>query len=549
MSDPRAIPCTVSEAAASTLPSLEAIAATAWTLEPPSPSEMKDLMRDEAGLLVDGLLVRVARGCGALDVVIGEGLASLRVGDRALRLGYSSVGDYAEDRLGINASTADKMARLAIALRDRPVLRAAVWRGEVSARKADAILPVARGIAEEAWVRRAPGETVRALKVAVKAAIGGEPEEDERWERASVGISSEARAKLDEALSLAGKVLGATTPKWQRLEAICCEYLGAHPEADDGGVNGEGLSRETIESLQELKAGLEHEMQKWDFLENVPLVAAPEGNVGPECSPQLIDEELRRLVGLRDEWDEVFGHLAMLLRLTGLWRDMGFVSFAHYCAERLQMAERTVAQRASLARSFYFLPGLRKAMRDGRLSYEKARLVASCADDSTVEDWIRRAEGMTCVALRREIQAAEERQMCARGDLDLCVPARVGTLLAAACRAVRKVEGRWLRPGECLGRLAEHFIETWKEALKERNTVQKRVLARDRWCCQVPGCSRAAAHVHHIIPRSAGGTDDEWNLVSLCAAHHLHGVHMGWVHVSGRAPGALVWELGERALA
>ncbi len=139
--------------------------------------------------------------------------------------------------------------------------------------------------------------------------------------------------------------------------------------------------------------------------------------------------------------------------------------------------------------------------------------------------------------------------MCARGDLDLCVPARVGTLLAAACRAVRKVEGRWLRPGECLGRLAEHFIETWKEALKERNTVQKRVLARDRWCCQVPGCSRAAAHVHHIIPRSAGGTDDEWNLVSLCAAHHLHGVHMGWVHVSGRAPGALVWELGERALA
>ncbi len=213
------------------------------------------------------------------------------------------------------------------------------------------------------------------------------------------------------------------------------------------------------------------------------------------------------------------------------------------------MAERTVAQRASLARSFYFLPALREAMRDGRLSYEKARLVASCADDSTVEQWIRRAEGMPCVALRREIQAAEEKQMCARGELDLRVPARVGTLLAAACRAVRKTEGRWLPPGECLERLAEHFIETWRAALAERNTVQKRVLARDHWRCQVPGCSRAAAHVHHIIPRSAGGTDDEWNLVSLCAGHHLHGVHMGWVRVSGRAPDGLTWELGERPLA
>jgi len=26
--------------------------------------------------------------------------------------------------------------------------------------------------------------------------------------------------------------------------------------------------------------------------------------------------------------------------------------------------------------------------------------------------------------------------------------------------------------------------------------------------------------------------------------HHLHGVHRGWVKVSGKAPDALVWELG-----
>jgi hypothetical protein len=120
----------------------------------------------------------------------------------------------------------------------------------------------------------------------------------------------------------------------------------------------------------------------------------------------------------------------------------------------------------------------------------------------------------------------------------------VAALLSAAFRAVREVEGGWVDPGECLFRVAAHFLETWREALAERNTVQKRVLARDRLRCQVPGCSRAAAHAHHIRFKSAGGDDEESNLVSLCAAHHLHGVHAGLVRVSGRAPDALRWELG-----
>jgi hypothetical protein len=30
-------------------------------------------------------------------------------------------------------------------------------------------------------------------------------------------------------------------------------------------------------------------------------------------------------------------------------------------------------------------------------------------------------------------------------------------------------------------------------------------------------------------------------MVSLCAAHHLHGVHRGFIRVKGEAPVALVW--------
>jgi len=38
--------------------------------------------------------------------------------------------------------------------------------------------------------------------------------------------------------------------------------------------------------------------------------------------------------------------------------------------------------------------------------------------------------------------------------------------------------------------------------------------------------------------------DQAWNRISLCAAHHLNGVHMGWIKVSGTAPDELRWKLG-----
>jgi HNH endonuclease len=431
---------------------LEALVARAAQLAPVPPHERAGVMRGEAALVVDRLLVRVARSRGALDVAIGERLAALALGDRTLRLGFASLGDY-------------------------------------------------------------------------------------------------AREKLDRAMALAGRVLGATAPRWQRLEAICSEYVGAHP-ADEGDDAGGPLRTPAAAWLEGAKAALEEETRRWAFLDELSPadpVAAPPSSDATEA-PQL-DTELRALAALRDRWDDVLGHVAMLLRQLGLWRDMKFASFAHYCAERLGMAARTVEQRAALSRRLHALPALRGALREGRVSYEQARLVARAADDSTLAAWIDRAEGTTCVALRREVEASEEAQMCARGEADLRLPRGVARLLATACRAAREAEGRWLSPGECIGRIAEHFIATWEGALPRLRTPEGRALARDGGLCQVPGCSRAAAHAHHVTYRSRGGGDEPENLVALCAAHHLVGVHGGYLRVSGRAPGALRWELEGAAVA
>ncbi|MEI8000955.1 MAG: HNH endonuclease signature motif containing protein [Actinomycetes bacterium] len=60
--------------------------------------------------------------------------------------------------------------------------------------------------------------------------------------------------------------------------------------------------------------------------------------------------------------------------------------------------------------------------------------------------------------------------------------------------------------------------------------VQRAVRARDGQC-RWPGCTaRSNLEVHHLVPRSWGGTDDFANLASVCTMHHRqlvpHGLHV-----------------------
>jgi hypothetical protein len=426
-------------------------------------------------------------------------------------------------------------------------LRAAVWAGEVSVSAAEAVLPVAQGEAEAAWVERARVESVRSLRKGAKGSGAAQAEQDERWMRFRVRLPAEDGRVVDETMDLAGKMIGVTSLRAHRLNAMGEEYYGAHPLTDDHGIADHFFSEPAANRTGPLEEWLEKESARWAFLHPVGPVAAPGCDLDAETDPWRIDEELRRLAALRDRWDEVLGHLAMLFCAMDGWRRMGFASFEHYCKERLGMGVRSVQQRAALERKLYELPSLRRAMQERRLSYEKARLIARYAEEEAVEEWIERGQRMTCIELRRQLEGNEEAQMSARGKLEVWVPLRVGGILALAFAAARKEAGRWLSDGECLVRIAKHCIVVWKAALTERNTVQKRVLARDRWLCQVPVCSRAAAQVHHIEYRSQGGTDDPSNLVSLCAAHHLHGVHIGAIRVTGKAPDQLRWEVRGRS--
>lgn len=148
---------------------------------------------------------------------------------------------------------------------------------------------------------------------------------------------------------------------------------------------------------------------------------------------------------------------------------------------------------------------------------------------------------------------------------------------AVLCTVRRHIErrtGRLPSEGEALDAMLEHVFEAWTSGTgvemgmgmglgmesmgvlggpgvlgPERVCAAHRVFARDGWRCTVPGCSSyRELHDHHIRFRSAGGSDAESNRTTLCAWHHLRGVHAGpaRLRLRGGAPRHLRFELGLR---
>src|SRR5205807_494725 len=155
------------------------------------------------------------------------------------------------------------MARFARKLRDRPHLRAAVLAGEVCVRRAEAVMHVAIGDAEEYWVARARVDTVRELKVMAKNPAEPNPEEDEQWGRFIVELSRDEQAALDRATGVAGKINGANAPRQHRMQALFQEYAAAHAVPDDEEAARPVPSAPVEDGLEPEKEVLEKQNRKW----------------------------------------------------------------------------------------------------------------------------------------------------------------------------------------------------------------------------------------------------------------------------------------------
>ncbi|WP_235969692.1 HNH endonuclease signature motif containing protein [Anaeromyxobacter diazotrophicus] len=510
-------------------------------LDPFTPGELYELFR--GGELdadqCEGLLAWAARYQGALEVSIAEGLDALRRGDRLAQLA-SHLDDYAREVLGLRKRAAQALARLGRELRTRPLLREAMRAGRVRLRAAQTILGVAVGEAEAAWVERAEHLTVRQLEAAVRRAGAAGEEEDEPWLPLGAQLRPDEREAVDEALALAGE-LAPELGRVERLEVLAQEYLGEHPtdvEPDPARTLGGALRTEPADAAR--RAALEDETERWAALRRLAEVPAPDVRFSEIDSAQEIDRVLRQLARARSAWDDILGYCAAAIRKGKAYQLLGFTSFKHYCEERLGLASRAVEQRARTEERRWLSPALQDAHRQG-LPFEKLRLLSRLPEPE-IARWIPRAQALTCVALRRELEGEAERQMRARRSLAVPLPLRIAALLAAAVQVVRERAGAQLGLGACLATIARHFIATWRGSVKRSRSRSRKVRDRDGWC-QVPGCSHRATQAHHVLFRSHGGGDELDNQVGLCAFHHLRCIHGGYLRVVGRAPDELRWFL------
>jgi hypothetical protein len=404
-------------------------------------------------------LAKGARIQGALELAIAEGLAALTVGNRLPDLGYH-LDDYAREVLDVEPRTALKLVQMARELRTRPALRDALREGEVSLRAAQVVLPVAAGEDEAYWVGRAGVETVRALEAAVAAARKSPAEPEEEWERFVVGAKPEELEVIDDALEVAGQELGPDSKRFERMEAMAQEFLGgfaAHAgDVDARWTGSRAVAARADAALESRKAALESETNRWAQLPAIPAWQAPDLAWGELTTAAEIDATLRLLARYRSAWDDVVGYLAHQLQRSRVHLILGFATFRHYVEERLGLPPRAVEQRAALEQRVWESPALREARRQ-KLSYEKLRALSDLSDPE-ITSWIPRARGLTVIALRRELEAAEERQTRARGRVGALVPKRVACLLVAAIETIRGLAGAPIPSGRCLAIIAQHFL-------------------------------------------------------------------------------------------
>ncbi len=93
------------------------------------------------------------------------------------------------------------------------------------------------------------------------------------------------------------------------------------------------------------------------------------------------------------------------------------------------------------------------------------------------------------------------------------------------------------------------YAETWDQPRDVSPSPAEAIYERDGYRCMAPGCtSRAEIEGHHLRYRSAGGTDEPENVLSLCCFHHKRGIHEGLIRASGRAGEDVVIELGRAEL-
>jgi len=558
---------------------------------------------EEAGDSPEGRLARLGAALGPLRRVQAALAERLRASRAWERLCYARLGDYARERLGVSSRQVQELARVDRALAELPALERALLENALPWSKVRLVARVASPEDEAAWIERARAVSTRGLEDEVRA-LGGSSADGNSGNSGDAGNAGHAgdaepqrrvaqrctpavRERWEWTHEVAERVAGRRLCGADALEIVAAEASSTIP-IDPAFA---GWLDEPVPPIRPASGGSAAATpgcaRRARALEPPPeLVALARGL--DDADAHEIDRRLRQAIRLEQTLDTA---IAALLRKVVSpdyeWRG-SFHTLARYAREQLGMSPSKARALLRLERAADVCPALRRAYRSGRISWVKAQcllpLLLLDVEGAWRPAWVAWAQRVTVRRLEADVARAlllraghrrgwqrclfhperardpippDERQMCAPGvdpDATAEIEWRLPWSTAALFRAVRETirtrlqarAGRAVSDGEAFDALLDCALRAWT-AREPGARRPDPVFERDGWRCAVPGCSsRANLHDHHIRFRSAGGSDEPENRVTLCAFHHQRCVHTGLLRVTGRAPDELTFELGVR---
>lgn len=434
--------------------------------------------RPAAAELLDGFACDLVKHDVAFDGILCQ--IAARMLDRKAHhaLSFSSVGDYARERLGMSARTLQQMAQIGRALRRYPALSRAMREGRVSYSKAEVLV---RMIDDDSGlgfvdrlIARASTHTVRALKAMYKErraregkAVADDPEDLSRidgepavWFHGDVPAST--RALVRHVTEIASRVAGTNLTRAQALEAAAAEVLSGGPyedlepnEAPSAPVrSGERLrlphhvhapswlqpirSREPVTESELREAAQERAAEVyWDHVEPIrPLEPSTELQsmlAGlDDAGPHELDRRFRTVLAWRAELEYQLGRVLGCMVRRGLCEWGGFGTFSRYAADRLGLSASRARLLVRVDRQIWWHDDAVAAYRSGRVSAARLDLISEffCrgyAPPEVASAWLQRAGEVTFKRLKQEVEWA--RSQADRTGKDWIMPPELGACL------------------------------------------------------------------------------------------------------------------------
>ncbi|MEO8184079.1 MAG: hypothetical protein ABI895_35110 [Deltaproteobacteria bacterium] len=445
----------------------------------------------------------MAREEAGLRLRLGQVLEVMQRKACCFELGFSSLGAYALERCERSARWVEVACCLARRLEVLPLLRIALATGSISWSKAELLARLlgqekAQSESEAHWLELAQCHTLRELQREMRKART-ETDVDLMEEREATAVLTctldRENAWLLEATRALLDQFGTRSAEAQ-IEALLAEGQGA-PLATlpAGAVELDGV--EWAESAQ----------QRWR-----EQLARWRSEAEERCESQIRTAVLERADANAGAIAEQAGGMSSL---DG-WNSRELDGEVRRLAAALAGHELKLSR---LLSSFHRADGWRRLGYATETQYARERLGLS-----RTSVLARRSLALRLEALPQVASALGSAKVGVEAALQLV---RIATPLT---------ELAWLERAR--QRTVKHLREEISAALVA-------VYLRDRCRCSSPVCSRRDVTPHHLRFRSAGGSDEDDNMASLCTWCHLFGVHGGRLRATGSA-GNIRWELGAR---